>query len=113
MQHGGCGAWHALCHGPVYVHGSCERAVCVKCGHVGREEVRGRKKWDVEPQSPRVHARVRVAPAMRARVWTVETSEKGFAARVAQTTLGTWTSFESLSAYLGPRMMISTHESSD
>ena len=52
MQHGGCGAWHALCHGPVYVHGSCERAVCVKCGHVGREEVRGRKKWDVEPQSP-------------------------------------------------------------
>ena len=78
MQHGGCGAWHALCHGPVYAwhDGSCERAVCVKCGHVGREEVRGRKKWDVEPQSPRVHARVRVAPAMRARVWTVETSEK-------------------------------------
>ena len=64
-------------------------------------------------RSPRIHARVRVAPAMRARVWTVETSEKGFAARVAQTTLGTWTSFESLSAYLGPRMMISTHESSD
>ena len=54
MQHGGCGAWHALCHGPVYAwhDGSCERAVCVKCGHVGREEVRGRKKWDVEPQSP-------------------------------------------------------------
>ena len=68
-------------------------------------------------RSPRIHARVRVAPAMRARVWTVETSEKGFAARVAQTaarlafveiehTFGTWTSLNLCLAlqYLGPRM---------